>query len=736
MCEGKGVGKVFYSIEQGDAIGVLRTLPDEGIQCCVTSPPYWGLRDYKTEPLVWGGEEGCAHEWGSRLAHGRRGNRGVSGTGGNLYPTLDASGAGPGSGGGGAFCINCGAWRGSLGLEPTPEMYVYHLVDIFREVRRVLRGDGTLWLNLGDSYAASRGYQVGSSKGGPKHSPAQANQTSNTVPAGLKPKDLIGIPWRVALALQADGWWLRSDIIWCLSGGTLVYARTQKGDMPTTIKDLSRLKPETVKLWNGTYWTSLLGMSKSKRTGDELEIVLRSGERISCTPNHKFPTEHGMLEAGNLRIGDVLKVVRLPQPEPIRFPLHIEDDAAWFAGLYIAEGSRSGDTIQIAGHAKEQNRWERVKRVAESYGGSATRTVQGNSMDIRVYGKLLNAIIDELTTGRVAKDKGFAPAVWRYSDRFLESMMRGYLYGDGHWDEKNQRWRLGFTRNYNLERDLRTACARLGWYCVLKLSHVSYQGKKQPTFRGEIRYQRRGHWNEKPLSQIVEIRKARCREVYDLGVADQPHTFALASGILTHNSKPNSMPESVRDRPTRSHEYMFLLAKSERYRYDADAIAEPCVTNPKENYPARAKITGRGTQGAADARGGDRDQSGGFPPKQDRVGNRTYDGFNAWWDDAEANGTTPALRNRRDVWTIATRPYRGAHFATFPPALVEPCILAGCPPGGTVIDPFAGSGTTLMVSLEHGRSAIGIELNPEYIKLAEKRIQGSSKAMEAIENDE
>src|SRR5690606_12985255 len=154
----------------------------------------------------------------------------------------------------------------------------------------------------------------------------------------------------------------------------------------------------------------------------------------------------------------------------------------------------------------------------------------------------------------------------------------------------------------------------------------------------------------------------------------QADGWYLRSDIIW--AKPNPMPESVTDRPTKAHEYVFLLSKSPRYYYDADAIGEPIQTDPSERYLERARITGRGSQGAALARGNDRDKSGGFPVRD------------------PANPT----RNARSVWTIATRPYPGAHFATFPPELAERCILAGCPKGGTVLDPFAGSGTTGMVA--------------------------------------
>lgn len=184
----------------GDAIEVLASLPPLSAQTCITSPPYWGLRDYGVAPRVWGGDSSCRHRWGA----GERGRRG------DLLPSEQSQSKErlgrdqrQGAAGlkGGCFCRRCGAWKGCLGLEPDPDLYVEHLVAVMRAVHRVLRNDGTLWLNLGDSFAANC-------------SQARKRGETDGVPAPLKPKDLVGIPWRVAFALQADGWWLRSDIVW------------------------------------------------------------------------------------------------------------------------------------------------------------------------------------------------------------------------------------------------------------------------------------------------------------------------------------------------------------------------------------------------------------------------------------------------------------------------------------------------------------------------------------------
>jgi DNA modification methylase len=158
----------------------------------------------------------------------------------------------------------------------------------------------------------------------------------------------------------------------------------------------------------------------------------------------------------------------------------------------------------------------------------------------------------------------------------------------------------------------------------------------------------------------------------------------LRQDIIWH--KPNPMPESVRDRCTKAHEYMFLLSKSERYYYNHEAVREPEMCG-RMRGPAlhRDTVSTNGNSGLA---------------------RRESDGF----------------RNRRSVWTVATRPYKGAHFAAFPPALIEPCILAGSRPGDIVLDPFMGSGTTAQVALQHGRQYLGCELNPEYGALQQERI--------------
>lgn len=438
-----------FEVIVGDALEVLRGMPSDSVHTCVTSPPYFGLRDYGTGQWE-GGDAGCDHR--------RAADPNAIATSGLLGSKRNVGNALAGYG---AICGKCGAKRidNQIGLEASPEAFVAALVEVFREVRRVLRPDGTCWVNLGDSYANPGNHRNGEGEvrslktskfhGGTAH--LEQRRTTGTF-EGLKPKDLIGIPWRVAFALQADGWWLRSDIIW---------------------------------------------------------------------------------------------------------------------------------------------------------------------------------------------------------------------------------------------------------------------------------------------------------------------------------HKPNPMPESVTDRPTKAHEYIFMLSKSSKYFYDADAIREPNTINPNWNYGSenyRRQIT------TDDLR----------VDKQHLVARSSGPG----WAGMAPAGPGGNGRNKRTVWTVATAPFSEAHFATFPPKLIEPCILSGTSERGccaecgapwvrvvensytphwkgghrgknavgdangmvdmshmprlqkhtettgwkptcrhsagvvhcTVLDPFCGAGTTGLVAVQHGRRFVGVELNPEYAEMARRRI--------------
>ena len=203
--------------------------------------------------------------------------------------------------------------------------------------------------------------------------------------------------------------------------------------------------------------------------------------------------------------------------------------------------------------------------------------------------------------------------------------------------------------------------------------------------------------NRQDLPTYSLKRNQRYQEIKEKDLMMIPNRVAIAlqeagwyirSEIIWH--KPNPMPESVRDRPTSSHEKIWLITKNKKYYYDADAIKEPCTTfdsNIRDRDTTKLNNT----------------------PGRSKMGGLKKNNY--------------TVKNKRNVWTVTTKPFRGAHFATFPKDLIEPCIKAGCPEGGIVLDPFAGAGTTGLVAKENNRAAILIELNGEYLAMAKKRIE-------------
>lgn len=289
-----------FTILEGNSLDVLGTLPDNSVHVCVTSPPYFGLRSYGSFEQVWPSvsykpmpglseisfpcDPGCEHVWGETLAHRIRRdnmNDGFNERWGNSPGARKQELSQPKKLTAGSYCQKCGAWRGSLGQEPTPEMYVAHLVLICREIRRVLRKDGTFWFNLGDSSAGYWG-DAPALKEGRASSADRRGFSMNSRPKfkdafgknGIKPKDLIGIPWRVAFALQAEGWWLRQDNIW-----------HKPNVLPRSVTDNTTLNYEHVFMFakSAKYWYDQdsirepLAPSSLPRAGRKQRLIEKTG---------------------------------------------------------------------------------------------------------------------------------------------------------------------------------------------------------------------------------------------------------------------------------------------------------------------------------------------------------------------------------------------------------------------------------------------------------------------------
>lgn len=476
--------------------------------------------------------------------------------------------------------------------------------------------------------------------------------------------------YRVGAILQDLGFWILNDVAWikCLAGTTYLHTKTPQGERPMTIKDMVRLDPASVQLWNGEKWVNVLGWQKHASQDGCLEIVLRSGERIRCTPNHLWPTPRGVILASELRIGDVLDACTLPEPEQVFTPSSLDDDlVGWFVGLYLAKGSRSEDTIMIASHTREKERFERLALLAKAYHGTcAIHQTSENGCTANLNGKILNAIIDTYISGNTAKHKHLSPKSWQRSNRFLEALLKGYLEGDGHFDASNNRWRLGFTQNLELEADFRALSARIGISVRLRPYNLKSHERVYPIIRGEMRFERKDHFNAKTDSEIVAIGRSWAKDVWDIAVDDDAHLFALASGVLTHNSNP--MPNFRGVRFTNAHETLIWASKARGSRYTF-------------NHHAMKSLN----------------------------------------DDLQmrSDWLLPICSGSERIKVDGKK----AHSTQKPEALLYRIIIASSNPGDVVLDPFFGSGTTGAVAKKLHRHWIGIERDQSYIEIARQRIE-------------
>ncbi len=499
------------SFHHGDCREVLRTLPDKSVHCCVTSPPYFGLRDY-----------------------------GVS---------------------------------GQIGLEATPDAFVAEMVAVFREVRRVLRDDGTLFLNLGDSYF-----------GGGGHSPN--SPSSATSKSGKYGK-----------------------------GGVLIKGHTASGSRRAAACDTAGKEPEGSPA-NDCLCQSLCGAC---RAAYRIGKSHNDGRRAPMPPSSSFSSSlaHMELPSGHLPTSDLggradrneAAILDLrPSPDHEAAPLIVSHlttmhESSLQHPVAIRPSGRPSE-CQLCGCS--------LVDCARAFADMSRPPSSMPKASVSMPGPETNK------RGTSSTDDALSPNI--------EGMVCDYCS----------------SQDYNMSRQ------------ILK---------------------------PKDLIGIP----------WRVAFALQADGWYLRQDIIW--SKPNPMPESVTDRCTKAHEYIFLLSKSARYYYDADAIAE-VAAYPGDNRAQRPDT--RKTTDPMCMDGGSRARTG------------------------KPTGDT---RNRRSVWEVTTQPFSEAHFATFPPALIEPCIKAGCPEGGTVLDCFGGAGTTGLVADRWKRDALLIELNPEYAAMAERRIR-------------
>jgi phage terminase large subunit-like protein len=347
-------------------------------------------------------------------------------------------------------------------------------------------------------------------------------------------------------ATKEDDW--TDPKVWCLAGDTKLYAKLPKGETVCTVRELVHsLDLKGVRLWDGERWVKVLGTSKAAATDAKVRLRLRSGQRISCTAHHQWPTQRGKMRADELAIGDALLYARLPESEQME-PQHIPSSLGWLIGLYLAEGSKTKEgwkvgvrrKLQFAGCASELDRWQvRMTTIVGAYHGTVHGHSYGNRCAVIVESPVVQAIVDQYVGGSNAHNKYLKPRTWRRSNAFLQEIVEGYLEGDAHYEQRTDRHRLGFCRNYRLADTLRTLAARLGAQCRIVTSFAETEDKRRPIYRGEWRWQRSSHANAKHDGEIVAIESSSARDFWHLGVENTSGLFALASGVLSYNSKAN-----------------------------------------------------------------------------------------------------------------------------------------------------------------------------------------------------
>jgi len=702
----------MIQIINGNALDELKKLPDESVDCIITSPPYYGLRSYIGAETIWGGNPECEHEWSINISERvdytgfKRNRSGLNKMaekidGHERYATTDIPPIDKNS----VYCSKCGAWKGQLGLEPNYQMYLDHLLMITAELKRVLKKTGTLFWNMGDSYASEGGPSRHKGYSDPKWSKARNGSFDEptSYPQGIKPKSLMMIPERFAIGMIDQGWILRNKIIWhkCLSGTVPIYAKSSDKTIRTIIKDLAKLPVEHLYLPTPEGWKKILRIEKQPKS-ELLTIHLRNGFKIEVTPEHKFLIDGKLIEASKLKKGDKLDHVNLP--DEVGTPLGTYENG-WSVGLWLAEGNYEveGKSIRFSLNVKENNLAEKLKAWSEKYAGRYREHNYGNRKAVIISGEVPYAIIKHYTSRAGAKHKRLSGNALNENNKFLEGVLNGFLAGDGYYDAKNDRYRFSLTTNRDLVEDLRVICNRLGFFMRARLKKATANNKEYRVFQIEIRKSRKGHFNQKDDFEILKIKKT-LGYTYEIEI-ESPHVFILPDGTLTHNS--NGMPSSVKDRFSNKWEYIFFFVKSKKYFFDLDAVRKPLKESSIKRISQSVQLqfnTGKVHD---------------FPDDNMNIKNILIHMKQKYERD------NPAGANPGDVLDIPTRPHKFAHFAVYPETLIEPLIKAGCPPNGVVLDPFAGSGTTGIVAERLGRNSILIEISSEYIAIIKERIKNN-----------
>lgn len=500
------------------------------------------------------------------------------------------------------------------------------------------------------------------------------------------------------LKMARRGWWTET-FIWCLSGGTELYAEINGKITTSGTKDICKsfLSGQKIRLWNGEKWTRVMGVKKNNMPSTA-KITLRSGQRICCTKEHVWPTERGNIATKNLKTKDVIKTTILPQYDSKERSYFDKYSIGWFVGIYLAEGSLSKfeKELQFSIHSREKHIFNKLNDISKEIEGlcSFYNAKNGNGATVKITGKIPMAIIRHFISGNTSRKKHLSNRCWMKSNEFLKGVIDGYLDGDGHYEKENNRWRIGFTRNYNLERSLRTICARLGYRIKLEpcKTKYKYNGIKMISdgFRGEIRKEfdriRKVNYGE-----IVEISGCSMRDFWDIEVEDSPNLFALSSGVLTHNCKTNAFPTGNKKRLKDGFEYCYQFTKSKHYKF----FPENCLIPANEKWlKDNLKRKNKG---------------------EHFVNNGSNMNM--------AIRTVSSMVRPSNVITLPTNTRNTGHPATFHPDLPKFFINLMTEKGDLVFDPFLGSGTTVLASIVAERKWLGVDREQSYIDMTMRGVK-------------
>lgn len=733
----------------GNALDVLKELPNESIDVCVTSPPYWALRDYGSEPVIWGGDHMCQHEWGEHIESARGG----VGTNANVGANRDGAANNRGHPTITHYCAKCGAWRGQLGLEPTFQEYIDHLLMIFDEVHRVLKPTGACFVNIADTYGGSKKGNTETNK----NNKVVTDSFVKKAPKDVPHKSLCLIPQRFAIGMVERGWVCRNQINWCLDELTPVICKVDGVLYNLPIREVyarreHRIEVPTQDARGNLIWASVKRVY-DRGEQDGFKITLTNGRSVVCSGNHEFPSKVMCTKPSeylkvNIRKASELNMksylhVRFDGFVPIDRNINQKDyNEGWAAGFYLAEGSYLRPQKRELKNTKyslyAQKRWgghvipEHIgiqlacglKDIERGYVDNIKRMypstrvyIYGSSVAVHVTDRAYIELIEACIEGHDAHTNHPTDYAFNRGPDFCKGLIDGFLAGDGHYDAPNDRWRVRICRNFNIRDWMDVACALVGYEMRIEGEHhVSSckNGKMHETLGFTIRKNPRHVSMGVKACKVESIEHVGMRHMYDIEVETlfdvkrdgkanirANNLYFLGNGIWTHNCKPNVMPQSCTDRFTVDSEPMFFFTK-ESSGYYFNQLKEPVAESSKKRaeygWKSDKANLGPGGGGVEVERMGER-----FVPE---------DG-----------------RNMRTTWCINTSASTIEHCAMFPKALIERPIQACCPPGGVVLDPFCGSGTTLEYCFEHDIDAIGIEINPDFKGIIERRMHKGQRGL-------